>query len=323
MESICNKWIKQVKHYMQVIGAHSMQGTEVGNILDESLNLSGKMIRAKLLLLCALLGPNWEEKRETLCKLAAMVELTHLASLIHDDIVDDSPYRRGQESIQKKYGRNAAVYAGDFIMARIYYYEAVEHLNDSAALLSKAVEAMCAGEIGQGICRYMEDITPERYFKNIEGKTAALFETACYIGAKEAGCTDELTERLALFGKNIGFMFQIKDDILDFTSTFHSTGKEIHQDFQNGIYTFPVIVTMKNPQGKDILLPIMKANKTRDLSQEEISKAVNCVMDFGGIKESYKKIQELSEINKNLIKDLDNNSEITALFSLLMKALEE
>lgn len=323
MKSLCNRLIKQVKYYMQIIGAHSMQGTEVGEILDNSLDMSGKMFRSKLLLLCGVLGPDWEEKLDRLCKLAAMVELTHLASLIHDDIVDDSPYRRGQESIQKRYGRNAAVYAGDFLMARIYHYEAVEYLNESAAVLSKAVESMCAGEIGQGVARYNEDTTIEQYFKNIEGKTAALFEAACYIGAKEAGCSEELTGKLALFGKNIGYMFQIKDDILDFTSDLHTAGKEPYQDFRNGIYTFPVLMALENPECKKILYPIMKENRVRKLSEKEIKDVVECVIGFGGIKKSYEKIKSLGEINSELIKNLENNDEITALFSYLMKGLEE
>lgn len=323
MKSLCNKWIEQVKYYMQLIGSHSMQGTEVGKILDDSLNLSGKMLRGKLLLLCSFLGPDWNEKKETLCKLAAMVELTHLASLIHDDIVDDSPYRRGEESIQKKYGRNAAVYAGDFLMAKIYYYEAVEHLNESAAFLSKAVQSMCAGEIGQGIAQYDKHITYEQYFENIEGKTAALFETACYIGAKEGGCNKELCEKLALFGKNIGFMFQLKDDILDFTSDLCTSGKEPYQDFKNGIYTFPIITALKNTECQKILYPIMEENKRRKLSEKEIEVVVKSVIKFKGIEKSYEKIRTLAFENTELIKGLKNNSEIKALFSFIMKGLEE
>lgn len=323
MKSLCNNWIEQVKYYMQLIGAHSMQGTEVGEILDNALNLSGKMLRAKLLLLCSFLGPNWKEKKETLCKLAAMVELTHLASLIHDDIVDDSPYRRGKESIQNKYGKNAAVYAGDFLMARIYYYEAIEHLNESAALLSKAVQSMCVGEISQGLFRYNEQITPEQYFKNIEGKTAALFETACYIGAKEAGCNDMLTEKLALFGKNIGLMFQVKDDILDFISNLNTSGKEPYQDFKNGIYTFPIIMALKNLECQKLLYPIMEKNKIQTLSEKEVKQVVDTVIKFNGIEKSYQQIERLASINLELIKNLENNSEIIALFFYIMKGLEE
>lgn len=325
LELLCNEWIEQVKHYMQLIAAHSIKEkeNEVGNILDDILNLSGKMFRAKLLLLCGFLGADWKAKKETLCKLAAMVELTHLASLIHDDIVDDSPYRRGKLSVQKKYGKNAAVYAGDFLMARIYYYEAVEKFNDSAAALSKAVEAMCMGEIGQGLCRYRENISEKEYFENIEGKTATLFETACYIGAKESGCSEEVVKKISLFGKNLGFMFQLKDDIIDFTSNLKNTGKETHKDFKDGIYTFPVIMALKNLEGRKFLLPIMEKNINQELSEKDVKDVTSYVIKFGGVEESIKKIKELSDINKELIKDLNQNNKVISLFYKLMKKLEE
>lgn len=322
MDLLCNEWIEQVKYYMQIITAHNMKENEVGNVLNDTVNVSGKMFRAKLLLLCGLLGKDWEAKKETLFKLAAMTELTHLASLIHDDIIDESPYRRGKPSIQSKYGKNAAVYAGDFLMARIYYYEAIERLNESAAVLSKAVEAMCMGEIGQGLCCYREDVSVEEYFENIQGKTATLFETACYIGAKEAGCSDEVVNKLSLFGKNLGFMFQLKDDILDFTSDLEKVGKETNKDFQNGIYTFPVIMALKNPEGQKLLSPIMKKNVHSVLSKEEIQNVTSYVINFGGVEESKKEIKRLSDINKNLIKDLENK-DIVNLFFKLMKKLEE
>lgn len=322
MDLLCNEWIEQVKYYMQIITAHNMKENEVGNVLNDTVNVSGKMFRAKLLLLCGLLGKDWEAKKETLFKLAAMTELTHLASLIHDDIIDESPYRRGKPSIQSKYGKNAAVYAGDFLMARIYYYEAIERLNESAAVLSKAVESMCMGEIGQGLCRYREDVSVEEYFENIQGKTATLFETACYIGAKEAGCSDEVVNKLSLFGKNLGFMFQLKDDILDFTSDLEKVGKETNKDFQNGIYTFPVIMALKNPEGQKLLSPIMKKNIHSVLSKEEIQNVTSYVINFGGVEESKKEIKRLSDINKNLIKDLENK-DIVNLFFKLMKKLEK
>ena len=96
----------------------------------------------------------------------------------------------------------------------------------------------------------------KKYFENIERKTAALFQAACYIGAKESGCSEEIIQKLELFVKNLGLMFQLKDDILDFTSSSKELGKETHKDFQNGIYTFPVIMALKNPKAQEVLLPL-------------------------------------------------------------------
>ena len=258
IEILLKEWIERVKYYIHLIADYSIKESQVGAVLDDVLNLSGKMLRSKLLLLCAFLGINWKNNKEKICKLAAMVELTHLASLIHDDIVDDSPYRRGKVSIQGKYGKDAAVFAGDFLIARIFYYGAVENLNEAVSILSKTVEYMCIGEIEQDLWRYQEDISENKYFENIERKTAALFQAACYIGAKESGCSEEIIQKLELFVKNLGLMFQLKDDILDFTSSSKELGKETHKDFQNGIYTFPVIMALKNPKAQEVLLPIMR-----------------------------------------------------------------
>ena len=177
IEILLKEWIEQVKYYIHLIADYSIKESQVGAVLDDVLNLSGKMLRSKLLLLCAFLGSNWKNNKEKICKLAAMVELTHLASLIHDDIVDDSPsqlrlwilyspYRRGKVSVQGKYGKDAAVFAGDFLIARIFYYGAVENLNEAVSILSKTVEYMCIGEIEQDLCRYQEDISEKKYFEN-------------------------------------------------------------------------------------------------------------------------------------------------------------
>ena len=135
IEILLKEWIERVKYYIHLIADYSIKESQVGAVLDDVLNLSGKMLRSKLLLLCAFLGSNWKDHKEKICKLAAMVELTHLASLIHDDIVDDSPYRRGKVSIQGKYGKDAAVFAGDFLIARIFYYGAMENLNEAVSIL--------------------------------------------------------------------------------------------------------------------------------------------------------------------------------------------
>ena len=322
LEILLKEWTEEVKRYIYLIANFSIKESQVGAVLDDVLNLSGKMLRSKLLLLCAFLGTNWKNNKEKICKLAAMVELTHLASLIHDDIVDDSPYRRGKVSIQGKYGKDAAVFAGDFLIARIFYYGAVENLNEAVSILSKTVEYMCIGEIEQDLCRYQEDISENKYFENIERKTAALFQAACYIGAKESGCSEEIIQKLELFVKNLGLMFQLKDDILDFTSSSKELGKETHKDFQNGIYTFPVIMALKNPKAQEVLLPIMRKNREEKLSLAEILQLQNYIIQFGGIEASYQKIKYLSTINRQMIKELGENSEITPYLEKMLNDLE-
>lgn len=323
LEILLKEWTEEVKRYIYLIANFSIKESQVGAVLDDVLNISGKMIRAKILLLSAFSGTNWKNNKERICKLAAMVELTHLASLIHDDIVDDSPYRRGKQSIQGKYGKDAAVFAGDFLIARVFYYGVVENLNEAVSILAKTVENMCIGEIEQELYHYQEDISEEKYFEIIERKTAALFQAACSIGARESVCSKELTQKLELFVRNLGLMFQIKDDILDFTSNSKDLGKETHKDFQNGIYTFPVIMTLKNAKLREVLEPIMKKNKKEKLSAEEILQLEKYITSFGGIEASYKKIEALSKANRQLIKELGEKSEVSLYLEKILRELEE
>ena len=233
------------------------------------------------MLLSSALGPDREERFERICMLAAMVELTHTASLIHDDIVDEAEIRRGQISIQKKYGKDAAVYAGDFLISRVNYHLAKEKLFAAGAILSETVEKMCLGEIGQAACRYREDVTPEKYLDNIRGKTAALFRTACYLGASEAGCPEAEAMALGQLGEYIGIMFQFRDDLMDFMSTEALQGKDTQKDFREGIYTLPVLLSAESEEGRKALLPFMKKSREGTLSEEDIAQMTGVVLNFG------------------------------------------
>ncbi|MGI5089802.1 polyprenyl synthetase family protein [Treponema sp. OMZ 805] len=307
---------------MRLIVRNPLSNTETGSIINDAVSSSGKMIRSKLLLLCGTLGPLWEAKKERLCALAALVELTHLASLIHDDIVDDAPYRRGKPAIHSKYGRNAAVYAGDLLIASVYHYQAAEQLNESGAALSKAIERMCAGEIGQDACRYKEEVTIEEYLHNVKGKTAALFQVACRIGAREAGCCDALVSTLERFGENIGFMLQLRDDLLDFTADGKVFDKEIHRDFLSGIYTMPLLKALEHPDAQKLLRPVMRENTRRRLSSEEISDMEKNVIRLGGIDGTRAEIKTLAKKNEKLLNTIEDNALTVTLMKKLTKLLE-
>ena len=311
-----------VRQYMRLIVKNPLSNTETGSIINDAVSSSGKMIRSKLLLLCGTLGPLWEAKKERLCALAALVELTHLASLIHDDIVDDAPYRRGKPAIHSKYGRNAAVYAGDLLIASVYHYQAAEQLNESGAALSKAIERMCAGEIGQDACRYKEEVTIEEYLHNVKGKTAALFQVACRIGAREAGCCDALVSTLERFGENLGIMFQLRDDLLDFTADGKAPDKEIHRDFLSGIYTMPLLKALEHPDAQKTLRPVIRENARRRLSSEEISDMEKNVIRLGGIDGTRAEIKTLAKKNEKLLDTIEDNALTVTLMKKITKLLE-
>lgn len=309
--------IEQVKINMQLIASHSLNGTQVGAVLDDTFNVSGKMIRPRLLLLCGSFGPLYKEKKDRLCKLAAIIELTHLTSLVHDDIVDDAPFRRGERSVQSKYGKDAAVYAGDFLIARVNYFLAKERFNDAQCLLCKTVERMCEGEIGQDVCRYKDDVSTDDYMWNIQGKTTELFKTACRIGAMETGCSEETVGKLADFGECLGTMFQLRDDLLDFTSDGAAVGKETHKDFRDGIYTMPVLMALKNPQAREILMPLIKENAKNPLSDSDIAKMEETVIRFGGVEETRQEIHRMNQRCSMILNNMDNPVSVAVLRSIL------
>ena len=193
---VSDEQLVKVKKYIEQFTAHSFNGTKTGDVLCDATSSRGKMIRPRLVLMAAAYGSEELQENERLYQLAAIVEMTHLASLIHDDVVDEAPFRRGKPSIQSKYGKSAAVYAGDFIMSRISYHLMREGLNRAGIVLTKTVEEMCAGEIGQAMCRYRENVTIPEYLQNIHGKTVALFMACCRIGAMKGGRSERIISLL-------------------------------------------------------------------------------------------------------------------------------
>ena len=227
---------------VMLIGAGS-----AGQMILRDMEMSrGKRLRPRLLLMASRYGSEFQGSRSRLCRLGALVELVHMASLIHDDIVDDAPLRRGMPTTQSKYGKDMAVYAGDLILSRIVQSLFRDGFMRVGAYFGDTVEAMCLGELGQMEYRGREDITVDQYMSNIYGKTAALCRLACVAGAVESGCSDEVTSQLEQLGINFGYMFQIRDDLLDFISTSAEEGKPTQVDFREGIYTLPVIYAMQD-----------------------------------------------------------------------------
>ena len=304
------------------VTAHPYAGTPVGDVLDWAIASKGKRIRPMLLILSSLYGPQCLERRDRLTLLAAMMEITHLASLIHDDIVDDAPYRRDKESVQHRFGKDAAVYAGDFLIARIHYYQASEKLHEAGMILADAIQQMCAGEIGQAKCRYREDVTMQEYLCNIRGKTTALFRASCRIGALESGCGPQVIEQLDRLGEALGCMFQFRDDLLDFTTDQAVLGKETHKDFRDGIYTMPVLMAMRNPEAREELLPIMRANRVERVGSEQIRAMETIVCRYGGTENTIKEIQRYRRRCEEILSQLPQNAVSAALGKIVNKCAQ-
>lgn len=199
-------------------------------------------------------------------KIAAAVEAIHSATLLHDDVVDDSEMRRGNPTSHTKWGNKASILVGDFLFSQAFMMMVATDSIQVLKTLSQASAIIAEGEVMQLAAIQDVTITQEHYLKIVSAKTAELFAAACKASAIIAGCNDEVVKSCYEFGKNLGISFQIIDDILDYEGLSDNLGKKIGDDFFEGKITLPIILTLqKAPKAiKDKLLTIWnQATKTR------------------------------------------------------------
>lgn len=233
--------LEQVERHLWELGQDPLGREPLSTIVKTAMEQKGKRIRPVLILLAGRLGKDYPNTGERLYRLATVVELTHAASLIHDDIIDDSPLRRGKPTVQAKFGKDMAVYAGDFLLSRILGYLMEHRMIQSGTILARSMSEMCCGEITQYNAQFDTETGEEKYFTSILGKTAAMFAASCELGAMESGCEEGVVRNMRHFGRDLGVLYQLRDDLLDFTSDTQKEGKPGGSDFRHGIYTLPVL----------------------------------------------------------------------------------
>lgn len=250
-------------------------------ILEESilpmLESGGKMLRPAFLILSSKFG---EYDSKKIINVAAVIEMLHMATLIHDDIIDDAKLRRGCETLQYKFGKDYAVYTGDFLFCQcINMLAEYDYDMEDLKNISKVLTKICMGEITQYNLRYRKNASLRNYIRIISGKTAALFAISFYTGANEAKCHESVSKLLGKIGYNTGMAFQIIDDILDYSGNTEQLGKLALRDLKRGYYTLPLIFALEND--KDGRLKKLLDCET--LSNEEIDKIITLVNEYDGI----------------------------------------
>jgi heptaprenyl diphosphate synthase len=221
----------------------------LGPVIEELLQEGGKMLRPGFVILGGRFGRCDEER---LCQLAAGVELFHIATLVHDDIVDGAELRRGRPSVPTRLGARDAVLAGDWLLARSFFIMAAHASLPTAQKFASTASRICAGEVREVASEHGMSADPSDYFRRIDGKTAALFSACFRLGATESGCPAELCEQLARVGRYLGMSFQIVDDILDVDGDQGRIGKPVGQDLRNGVYTLPVVYGLASPARSEL-----------------------------------------------------------------------
>jgi len=214
-------------------GAVASHGETLGEDAAATLEAGGKRLRPMLVLLCA--GPEGGEKQ---VRAAAAIELVHMATLVHDDVLDDAPLRRGLPTVAATSGRQRAVATGDLLFSRAFALLAGSADARSVALLADASVALARGELAQRRDAFDLGVSEERYLERCRLKTARLFECACLLGHDD--------ERLREFGAGIGLAFQLLDDVLDVSGPPERTGKARGTDLLDGTVTLPLIEAAKS-----------------------------------------------------------------------------
>jgi heptaprenyl diphosphate synthase len=230
----------------------------------------GKRLRPGLALAAAT-GGNGEAGADDL-QGAVAVELVHLASLYHDDVMDEATMRRTVESVNARWGNLVAIVAGDFLLARSAEI-AASLGTEIAGLLAQTLGQLCQGQVAEVRAAFSSERTEDHYFTAIAGKTAALMATSCRIGALTGGLPRLEVDALTTFGRCLGMLFQLRDDVLDVIGTEEELGKLPGQDLAEGIYTLPVLKALHDPDAGAELAPLLG----RPLDQAERDKARSIV----------------------------------------------
>ena len=221
---------------------------------------------------------------------AVGLELLHTASLVHDDVVDESGERRGQASVNATYNNKVAVLVGDYILSTALLYVSRTHSEVIVRNLAELGRTLSDGEILQLSNIQNQQISEEAYYEIIKRKTAALFEACAAIGAESAGADGEAVAAAALFGQNLGVMFQIRDDIFDYYDAAE-IGKPTGNDMAEGKLTLPVIHAL-NTTGDADMAALARKVKARTVTPDEIARLVAFTKAHGGIEYAERRMRD-------------------------------
>jgi heptaprenyl diphosphate synthase len=269
------------------------------------LTAGGKRIRPLVVLHSGLIFSGLTPE---LLNAAVSIELVHMASLVHDDIIDESNLRRNRPSVNKVWGNHAAVLGGDYLFAKAFSVLAENNLIRNLNLTVQAIQEMCHGEIIQAAEKFNPDLNLGNYYDRIAKKTAILLQCACKSGAIVGGATETQIEKLGEYGLHLGFAFQIVDDILDFLGDSTVMGKPKHEDLVQGNLTLPVLLLLEHPQYGNWMRDLIIRKQFRNENLERVDQVLQ---ETGLIKRSFeiavsyieKAKQSLSYLPENQCRD--------------------
>jgi heptaprenyl diphosphate synthase len=267
------------------------------------LKAGGKRIRPVFVLLSGMFG---KYTIDDILNVAVPLELIHMASLVHDDVIDDANIRRGKKTIKANWDNKVAMYCGDFIFSKALERMAMVKNNEAHQVLSKAIVEMCVGEIEQIRDHDNTNVSFRDYLRRIKRKTALLIAVSCKLGGIATGATKQQYQSLFRYGYFVGMSFQISDDILDFVGTNEQLGKPAGGDLREGNITLPALYALESNEvlRNHIDQMLLKEEKT----DEDVQTAIEMIRQSGGIEYSkalsnrylnkaYAELEKLPNIN--------------------------
>lgn len=263
-------------------------------LLDLSIN-GGKKLRPALTILAAGFGRAWNNK---ILEAAAGIEILHMATLVHDDIIDDAGIRRGKPTINRQHGDKMAVYMGDYLLTRAVMLLSKTLPAERLERIARGIKSICEAEVEQFYSRFNLEVSLVTYLKRISRKTAALFAFSCSEGAFLSKCGEDCLRKLSKVGYYYGMAFQIQDDILNLTADTEKTGKPEGNDIKEGVITLPFILALrKSPRFRENVKDMFASD---NIGREDIRRITEQIEYLGGIKDArgwieryLKKMQEL------------------------------
>ena len=280
---------------------------------NHHLGSGGKRLRALLTLGSAKLAGYKGDKRDI--NLAACVELIHSATLLHDDVIDESELRRGVKTTNSIWGNQSSILVGDYLLSRCFEMMVEDGDLEVLKLLSSTSSKIAQGEVLQLQHKGEADLLEETYIDIINLKTASLFSAATKTGACLSGSNEKEKKALESYGRNLGLAFQIADDALDFYAKEKLFGKEIGKDFFEGKVTLPMIIIFQkgNKEEKNFLNVIMKKNKR---SEKDFTNTLSLINKYKAVETTFKKAEYFVNVSYDALAIFPDNEDKKILQSL-------
>jgi octaprenyl-diphosphate synthase len=287
----------------------------VNQIAEYIISAGGKRIRPVLVLLIAN-AYGYQGKHHF--DLAAIVEFIHTATLLHDDVVDESSLRRGRQTANAMFGNAASVLVGDFLYSRAFQMMVSIQSMRVMQILADATNVIAEGEVLQLLNMHDPDVSEERYLQVIRSKTAKLFEAAAEIGALIAGANDAQISAAGEYGRSIGTAFQLIDDVLDYSGNADDIGKNVGDDLREGKPTLPLIYLMKN--GSDAERQLVRTCIEQG-DESQFNAILQAITDSGALEYTRNKAVTAAELARQSVADLPESAYKSALLALTQFAV--